>query len=97
MTVTIHKEGYKPVECDEPLPCPFCGDRPELAQLEHITRYERVGRSKRPRPVRVAILSSTREIVADTFWFKCNRCGCTSGPHCGTAQEAALSWNRRCD
>ena len=26
----IKKEGYSPVECDEPLPCPFCGGVPEL-------------------------------------------------------------------
>lgn len=91
----IAQKGYAPVECDEPLPCPFCGEHPELAQLEYVTRLERVGRSHRMRPVRVAILASTGTLVANTFWFKCKSCGCTSGPHCGTAQEAVEHWNKR--
>lgn len=91
----IAQKGYAPVECDEPLPCPFCGEHPELAQLQHVTRYERIGRSRERQPVRVTILASTNTLVADTFWFKCKSCGCTSGKHCDTAQKAVENWNKR--
>jgi formate dehydrogenase maturation protein FdhE len=85
----IEKKGYVPVECDEPLACPFCGSTPELAQLAHSTTY------KNRKPVRCSIVFSTQTLEADTFWFKCNTCGATTGKHCDTAQEASELWNKR--
>lgn len=91
----IVKEGYEPVECDEPLPCPFCGTTPQLAQLAHITRWERIGRSRKSRQVRICLVASTSTLKGDTFWFKCEACGCTSGGHHNSAQAAAQAWNTR--
>ena len=89
----IKKEGYSPVECDEPLPCPFCGGKAELAQLAHVTRYERKGR--KVVPVRVCIVASTATLTSDTFWFKCTNCKCATGNNKNTAQEAVAAWNTR--
>ena len=91
----IEQDGYTPVSCEEPLPCPFCGGKAELMQLAHTTRSERIGRSKRFKTVKVCILASTRTLTADTFWFKCAECGCTTGPHHDNAMGASLAWNRR--
>jgi len=92
---TIEEAGYAPVKCEAPLPCPFCGSAAKLAQLAHETRSERIGRSGKYRQVRYSIIASTRTLTADTFWFKCQECGCTSGGHHATAQKAAEAWNRR--
>jgi hypothetical protein len=93
----IKEEGYLPVECDEPLPCPFCGGDAKLVQLAHITRFETTGkgRSRKCKEVRICILASNYERTGDTFWFKCANCKCTTGSHKDTAQEAAESWNLR--
>lgn len=93
----IKKEGYSPVECDEPLPCPFCGGNAELMQLAHTTRYETTGRgrSRQCKAVKICIISSNQELTSDTFWFKCTNCKCTTGSHKNTAQEAAAAWNTR--
>ena len=91
----IAKDGYSPVECDAPLACPFCGREPELAQLAHVTRSERIGRSRKYKLVRVCIFASTSTLTADTFWFKCPKCGCTSGGHHASAQSAVDAWNIR--
>lgn len=91
----IEEPGYTPVECDPPIPCPFCDATPRLAQLAHVTRYERVGRSRKTREVKITIIASSRILTADTFWFVCDACGCTSGGHHATAQAAAEAWNRR--
>jgi hypothetical protein len=93
--ITITKQGYLPVQCDEPLPCPFCGTAAELAQLAHATRSERIGRSRKHRTVRVVIIASTSTLAADTFWFKCPECNATSGGYHGSAQKAVEAWNRR--
>jgi hypothetical protein len=95
--ITITKEGYFPVQCDEPLPCPFCGAAAELAQVAHETRSERIGRSRKQRQVRYAIIASTTPLAADTFWFKCPGCNATTGGHHGSAQKAAEAWNRRAE
>lgn len=92
---TYEQKGYVPVICDEPLPCPFCGSEPELAQLAHNTRWERIGRSRKTSEVKVCIIASTQTLTADTFWFKCPTCGATTGNHCTTAQDAAENWNKR--
>jgi predicted RNA-binding Zn-ribbon protein involved in translation (DUF1610 family) len=92
---TYEKKGYVPVSCDEPLPCPFCGSEPELAQLAHNERFERVSRGGRLEKVKTCILCSAATLTADTFWFLCPICGATSGKHCTTAQEAAENWNTR--
>lgn len=89
----IQTEQYEPVECDAPLPCPFCGSQPMLAQLAHITTW--TGPRRARREVKVAIVSSTRRMKADTFWFKCEECDCRSGGHHDSAQKAAEAWNRR--
>lgn len=91
------KEGYTPVECDEPLPCPFCGSDAELLQLAHITRFETTGkgRSRKCKEVKVCIVASNRELNGDTFWFKCVNCKCTTGSHKDNAQDAVLVWNTR--
>ena len=68
---TIEQAGYTPVKCEAPLPCPFCGETPELAQLAHSYTSERIGRSRKYRQVRVCIIASNRMLTADTFWFKC--------------------------
>lgn len=94
-TVTIEKKGYAPVTCDAPLPCPFCGSDPELAQLAHTTSLQRIGRSKKYETVKVCIICSTNPLVSDTFWFKCPECRCTTGGHHETAQAAVEAWNRR--
>ena len=94
---TIARDGYTPVKCDKPLPCPFCGTEPKLAQLAHHMRSERIGRSRRFRQVKVCILASTSTLTADTFWFKCPECDCTTGGHKDTAREASKAWNRRVD
>lgn len=93
--ITIQEPGYAAVECDPPLPCPFCGATPRLVQLAHVTQYERTGRSRKTRAVKVAIIASSRTLTADTFWFTCDTCQCTSGGHHDTAQAAAEAWNRR--
>jgi hypothetical protein len=92
---TIEEPGYTPVECEDPLTCPFCGSEPRLAQLAHVICSERIGRSRKYRQVKVCIAASTRTLTADTFWFKCQTCGCSSGGHHETAQAAAEAWNRR--
>ena len=89
----IEKLGYAPVECDEPLPCPFCGEAAELAQLAHTTRLEGKGRKKRY--VQTVIIASTGTIVADTFWFKCSGCKATTGGIHTTPGVAVEVWNRR--
>jgi hypothetical protein len=94
MTITIDKPGYEPVQCEAPLPCPFCGKTPKLAQLAHVTRQERVGKSRKYRTVRVCIVASTSTLKSDTFWFKCE-CGCTNGGTYRTAQAAVTAWNQR--
>lgn len=81
--VVIQEDGYEPVECDIPLPCPFCGSKPKLAQLAH--RYGK----------KYCIIASTRTLRADTFWFKCRKCGTTTGRHEGNAQSAVENWNKR--
>lgn len=93
--IEIQKEGYTPVMCDAPLPCPFCGSEAELAQLSHSTRSERIGRSNKFRQVRYSIIASSQTLTADTFWFRCKECRCTSGGHHDTAQKAVEAWNRR--
>lgn len=89
----IKEEGYSPVECDEPLPCPFCGGKAKLVQLSHTIRYQKQGRKSVP--VRICVLASNYELTGDTFWFKCTDCACTTGNHKDTAQEAATAWNMR--
>jgi hypothetical protein len=91
----ITKSGYTPVECDAPLPCPFCGSEPELAQMSHVTRRQRIGRSNKYEDVKICIFASSQTLTADTFWFKCVTCGCTSGGHHSAAQDAAKAWNAR--
>jgi len=91
----IFQEGYTPVSCKEPMPCPFCGGPAVLVQLAHRTQYERIGRSKKFRTVKICILASSQILKADTFWFKCSDCGCTTGPHHSNALEASNAWNRR--
>jgi hypothetical protein len=91
----INQKGYAPVKCDKPLPCPFCGAEPKLAQLAHHMRSERIGRSRRFRQVRVCIIASTATLTADAFWFRCPVCDCSTGGHKGTALEASQAWNRR--
>ena len=89
----IEKQGYEPVECDKPLPCPFCGTTPELAQLCHVETWIREGRKSRK--VKVCVMVSTEKLKSDTFWFKCQTCGCTTGKHCSNAQDAVKNWNTR--
>ena len=91
----IEKPGYTAVECDPPLPCPFCGSEPELAQVAHSQTSQRIGRSRKFRTVRVALIASTRILTADTFWFKCPSCRATTGDHQHSAQGAVQAWNRR--
>ena len=91
----VEQEGYTPVKCERPLPCPFCGAEPKLSQLSHVTRSERIGRSNRLRQVKVCIVASTKTLTADTFWFKCEDCGCTTGPHHDNAMNASRAWNCR--
>lgn len=91
----IKQDGYTAVKCDKPLPCPFCGAEPKLTQLAHHMRSERIGRSRRLRQVKVCILASTSTLTADTFWFKCPGCGCTTGEHKDNAMDASKAWNRR--
>src|SRR6188472_261782 len=95
MKTTITKDGYEPVVCEQPLLCPFCGSPAELAQLSHITRSERIGRSKNFKQVRICIFASTRTLKSDTFWFKCSECKATTGGHHSDAEDAAAAWNRR--
>lgn len=87
------EKGYAPVEHDEPLPCPFCGSQPKLQQLAH--RMSSVKRGRKYVQERVCILASTLTLTADTFWFTCPSCKCSTGPHCTTAAEAARHWNTR--
>ncbi len=93
----IKEEGYSPVECDEPLPCPFCGGNAKLKQLAHITRFETTGkgRSRRCTEVKRCIVASNHERTGDTFWFACDNCKCTTGSHKDNAQEAVAAWNMR--
>ena len=91
----ITKDGYTPVECDVALPCPFCGTEAELAQLAHVERWERIGRSRKSRQVMVCLLASTSILTSDTFWFRCPSCDATTGSHQETAQAAVEIWNRR--
>lgn len=93
--IEITKPGYAMVQCDAPLPCPFCGGTPELEQVAHVVRWERIGRSRKQKQVRYALIASTDTLVADTFWFVCRTCGCTTGPHEATAQRAVTHWNKR--
>lgn len=81
----VEEKGYAPVECDEFLPCPFCGQDGKLHQVSH---YKYGGK-------RYTIMSSTRTQVADTFWVSCSRCRATTGNHQKTAQGAAELWNTR--
>lgn len=87
----FEKEGYEPVECDKPIPCPFCGTEPELKQLAHTWTF-----SKRKK-VRVTLLASSTILKSDTFWFCCPQCEAHTGPHCKDAQKAVEYWNRRYD
>ena len=89
----IEKEGYAPVVCEEPKPCPFCGGTAKLVQLAHTMRWEKVGR--RREQVRVQLLAASWPLVGDTFWFACSVCGATSGPHFDNAMDASRAWNRR--
>ena len=93
MKTTIKEKGYKDVECDTPLPCPFCGGDALLCQLAHRTTSRRVGRKFET--VKICIIASNNNLEADTFWFKCPACNCTSGGHHDTAQKAAEAWNTR--
>ena len=93
--VIIDQKGYSPVQCDKPLPCPFCGTYPELCQLMHRDSWQRVGRGRKLEKVRVCIISSSQILTGDTFWFKCPTCRCTTGGHHDTAQKAAETWNNR--
>jgi hypothetical protein len=90
---TISQKGYVDVQCDATLPCPFCGQQPELKQVAHDMVW--TGSRKYRRQVKMAIVSSTRTLKADTFCFRCEGCGCSSGGHHDTAQKAAEAWNRR--
>lgn len=83
--VVIEQKGYAPVECDEPLPCPFCGAEAHLKQLAYHDG---------PRG-RTLIVSSSRQLAGNMFWFACMSCRATTGPHADTAQEAVEHWNRR--
>lgn len=78
----IERKGYTSVECDCPLPCPFCGSEAELAQLAHATSG-------------ACIVASSEVLAADTFWFRCTSCKATTGRHQTTAQDAVSAWNRR--
>ncbi len=93
MQITIKENGYTPAECDQPLPCPFCGSEPKLQQVAHHECYEGSGRNRRK--VRIMVVSSSRELSADTFWFQCASCKCKSGGMHESAQLAAEAWNRR--
>lgn len=89
--MVIHQDGYEPVECSIPLPCPFCGSAAVLKQLEHSYTLDRKGKRQK-----VCIVASTRTQKADTFWFSCESCRASSGGHETTAQAAVENWNRRC-
>jgi hypothetical protein len=93
MKITIEKPGYVSVECDEPLPCPFCGGAAELRQLAHATTSRLVG--KKLKTVRVCIFAASEPLNSDTFWFACCQCNATTGKHCDTAQGAVEFWNKR--
>jgi hypothetical protein len=93
MRITIEKPGYVSVECDAPLPCPFCGGAAELRQLAHTTTSRKVG--KKWETVRVCIFAASTPLSSDTFWFACCQCNATTGKHCDTAQGAVEFWNRR--
>lgn len=81
--VTIEAKGYEPVTCDKPLPCPFCGSFPRLAQLHRTLQGH-------------TILASFKVLAGNQFWFKCPVCW-ISTRHKNTAQEAVEWWNKRHD
>ena len=93
MKLTIEKRGYMPVQCDKPLPCPFCGSEPTLSQLAHTTTSRRVG--KKWETVRICIAYSSQTLQADTFKFNCDNCKATTGRYHDTAQGAVEAWNTR--
>ncbi len=64
---TIEHPGYAPVQCTNPLPCPFCGEIPELAQLAHVTRSERIGRSRKYRHSRICGMRLVVDV--DVRWW----------------------------
>lgn len=86
----IEQDGFEPVECSIPLPCPFCGGVAVLKQLEHVHRLNRKGKVER-----IYIVASSRIQKGNTFWFACESCNATSGGHQETAQAAVNNWNRR--
>jgi hypothetical protein len=80
--IQIHEDGYEPVECDPPLPCPFCGGNARLGQVKRTASN-------------FIIMASSSPIRANVFWFECAACGAKSGKHQSTPQDAANTWNRR--
>jgi len=86
----IQQDGYAPVECSIPLPCPFCGSEAVMKQLEHTYKLDRKGK-----PQRICIVASTRTIQANTFWFSCVSCNASTGGHESNAQAAVENWNKR--
>lgn len=90
--VAITQDGYAPVACLEPLPCPFCGTTPELKQVAHNYKTDRRGKV-----TRIAIIASTKTLTSDTFWFQCPSCRCTSGGHHASGMAASAAWNTRKD
>lgn len=88
--MVIYQDGYEPVECSIPLPCPFCGGAAVMKQLEHTYKLDKKGKSQR-----ICIIASSRIQRGNTFWFTCESCIATSGGHQETAQAAVENWNRR--
>lgn len=89
-TICISKEGYTPVYVEKMLACPFCASEPKLNQLYEYTTTNRKGKKERH-----CTLYSSSIITANLFWVSCENCGCSTGKHESTAQQAVTNWNTR--